>query len=347
MCNFKVKIDKNKIEKILIIKLRGIGDVVLSTIIFDTIRKEFPNAEVDYLTERPSNQFLSNFDFINNILLLDRKSTLSRVKTAISIRNTKYDLVLDLFSNPTTAQITFTSGARYRAGFPYKGRKYAYNLFGPVERGKFHAAELHIEFLKSIGLQIHDKQLEYNLDKRDNYFAQNYLDSFTLDKSLLVGISPSGGWSSKRCPPKKFAEIADSIIEKFNAAVLLLWGPEDKSDVENIVKMMTNVAICAPDTTINQMASFINECDIFIANDSGPMHISAAVGTPTLSIHGPTSPMLQGPHGEKHEWVRLDELHCIECNLLDCPFNQECFNDLPIERILAKVELLLKKNKAE
>jgi heptosyltransferase-3 len=285
-----VEIDKRKIEKILIIKLRGIGDVVLSTIVFDSIRKEFPNAEIDYLTEKPSNQFLSNFNCIKKVFILDRKSTFSRIKTALTIRKMKYDLVLDFFSNPTTAQITYISGARYKAGFPYKGRKYAYNLFGPAERGKYHAAELHIEFLKTIGLNIFNKHLEFNLNDSDIIFTRKYLESFSLSRSSLIGISPSGGWDSKRCPPKKFAEIADSIIENFNATVLLLWGPEDRTDVEDIIKIMRNEAICAPKTNINQMAAFIAECDMFIANDSGPMHISTAIGTPTLSIHGPTSP---------------------------------------------------------
>ena len=340
----KIKIDKNSISKILIIKLRGIGDVVLSTIIFDSLRKEFPTAEIDYLTEKPSDQILNNFSFINNVLVLDRKSTANRIKTANIIRRSNYDLVLDLFSNPTTAQLTFYSGARYRAGFPYKGRKYAYNLFGPSERGKFHAANLHIEFIKEIGLNIANNRLEYVLNKSDISFANNYLNQLNLSGSSLVGLSPSGGWESKRCTPEKFAEIADKVIEKFDSDLILLWGPEDKTDVDKIVKLMKNEVICAPPTTINQMAAFISKCDLFIANDSGPMHISTAVGTPTLSIHGPTSPLLQGPYGIKHEWVRLDELECIECNLLKCPKKLECFTELPVERILDKVKILYNKD---
>ncbi len=339
----KIQINKNNVSKILIIKLRGIGDVVLSTIIFDSLRKEFPTSEIDYLTEKPSDQILNNFNFINNVLVLDRKSTANRIKTANIIRKSNYDLVLDLFSNPTTAQLTVFSGARYRAGFPYKGRKYAYNLFGPIERGKYHAAQLNIEFMKEIGLNIAIKKLEYILNKRDISFANNYLNQLSLSGSSLIGLSPSGGWESKRCTPGKFAEIADKVIEKFDSDIILLWGPEDKGDVDKIIKLMENDVICAPATTINQMAAFISKCDMFIANDSGPMHISTAVETPTLSIHGPTSPLLQGPYGEQHEWVRLNELDCIECNLLECPKKKECFKDLPVERILKKIEKLFNK----
>ena len=81
-----------------------------------------------------------------------------------------------------------------------------------------------------------------------------------------------------------------------------------------------------------------------IANDSGPMHISVALGKPTLALHGPTNPYLQGPLGEKHEWVRNEELDCIECNLLECPRKHECFTELPVNDVLKKFESLIRKN---
>jgi ADP-heptose:LPS heptosyltransferase len=74
------------------------------------------------------------------------------------------------------------------------------------------------------------------------------------------------------------------------------------------------------------------------------MHIATAVGTPVLGLYGPTDPRLQGPYGEKHLYARLDELHCIGCNLLVCPTKQECFRNLSAERVLALAQLLIEKN---
>ena len=305
---------KEEVKKILIIKLRGIGDVILSTVVFDNLRKDFPDAQIDFLTEKPSKNALEDLEIIDNILLFDRKSTSKRIAQIFEIRAKKYDLILDFFSNPSTALITFFSGANYRAGFPYDGRKYAYNIFGPKERDKFHSAQLHIEFLKEIGLHHDTSTLYFGLSKSDKMFVNNYIDNnFSSDK-LLVCISPSGGWASKKCDPVKFAEIADSIVKKYDAQILILWGPGDKDDAEQILKLMKHDSNIAPETDIKKMAAFLKVCDFVVANDSGPMHICTAVGTPVLSLHGPTNPRLQGPFGEKHEWIRLEELDCIECN---------------------------------
>lgn len=338
-------IDKEKVKKILIIKLRGIGDVILSTVALDNLRKDFPKAQIDFLTEKASKPALENLEIINDIILFDRKSTTKRIAQLFHIRKRKYDLVFDFFTNPSTALITFFSGAKFRTGFPYEGRKYAYNIFGPKERNKYHAAQLHIEFLKLIGLSYTSSNLHFGLNKSDNDFARNFLKEFFSKDKLLVGISPSGGWESKKCDPVKFAEIADSIGDKYNSQFLILWGPGDKDDAEEIHKLIKHNSIIAPDTDIKKMAAFLKACDFVIANDSGPMHICTAVGTPVLSLHGPTSPHLQGPFGNKHEWIRLEELDCIECNLLKCPKKHECFLDLPVERIMIKIDSLIQKNK--
>ena len=103
-------------------------------------------------------------------------------------------------------------------------------------------------------------------------------------------------------------------------------------------------AVLAPETDIVKLGALIASCSFLIANDSGPMHIAAAVGTPVLSLHGPTNPALQGPFGSNHEWINLEDLDCIICNLLECPRNKECFYDLKNEKIMQSVEKLLVKN---
>ena len=338
------KIEMPEIENILIIKLRGIGDVVLSTIIFDSLVDSFPNAKIDFLVDKPGSFGLTSLDFLNDVIVFEKKSVLKRVAQYFTIRKRKYDLVIDLFSNPTTAQITFLSGAKYRIGFPYKGRKYAYNIFGPSERDRFHSADLHLQLLKSAGIEARGDNLYFGLDEHSVNFAKDFFSKHFSAGKLVVGISPSGGWSSKKCDPVKFAEIADAVVTQFNANILIVWGPEDKQDAEEISRLMKSPPILAPATSIVEMAALIKECDVLIANDSGPMHISTALGTPTLSLHGPTDPKLQGPYGKKHEAVLHDELDCIICHRLECPRNHECFLELPHEKAMNKFELLLRKN---
>lgn len=340
-----MEINKEKVKKILIIKLRGIGDVILSTVVFNNLIKEFPNAKIDYLTEKPSKAALENIPFINKIELFQKGSIKEDIKLILTIRKNRYDLILDFYSNPRTALAVFLSGAKYRAGFPYRGRKYAYNLLGPAERNKYHAGQLHLEFLKSLGLKHNEKEMHFGLTIEDRQFAKSFFKDKFNEGDFVVGLSPSGGWNSKKAEPSKFAEIGNEILKRYPARLLVLWGPGDQNDALEICQLLKGKGVIAPLTDIRKMAALLQKCSIVIANDSGPMHISTAVGTPTLSMHGPTSPHMQGPFGDKHEWVRLDELECIECNLLECPRNHECFKNLPVERVMSKIEYLIRKNK--
>ncbi len=134
--------DKNKIRKVLVIKIRGIGDVILSTVLIDNLVKDFPNATIDYLTEKPGSIVVKNLKEIKRTIIFENVSLIKRLKQIFTIRKQKYDLVIDSFSNPSSAIITFFSKAKYRLGFPYRGRTYAYNIYGPKDRDKSHSARL-------------------------------------------------------------------------------------------------------------------------------------------------------------------------------------------------------------
>jgi len=339
------KLNKEKINKILIINLRGIGDVVLTTIVLDNLRKDFPNAQIDYLVEAPSELGLRGLKEINRVHLFERNDFWKKVSLIFQIRKTSYDLVLDFFTNPSTAIITFLSGAEYRVGFPYRGRKYAYNLFGSEELGKkYHSTQFHLETLRLLGLNHSYKEIHYFINSSALHIAEKYFSNNFIENDFVFGICPTGGWASKKCDPEKFAEIAKVLINKFNAKIFIIWGKSDKEDAFKIHSLLGEKSFIAPETTIQELAAMIARCKILIANDSGPMHIASAVGTPILGLFGPTNPYRHGPFGDKNEWIRLDELECIECNLLVCPRKHECFRDLPVEKVLSKVESIISKN---
>jgi len=337
-------IDNKEITRILIIKLRGIGDVVLSTIVIRNIKLRFPDARIDFLTEKPGKLALTGIEEINDILLLDRNSFIEKAKLVFHIRKNKYDLILDLFSNPTTAIITFLSGSGLRAGFPYRGRKYAYNLSGPSDREKYHSAELNLKMLEEIKIPVTSKELLFSLSAEEKAFAEEYFYKSGISGKRVIGILPSGGWNSKKCPPDKFAELASAVYNKYDAELLILWGPGDLNDAKEIRSALNVKTHFAPESSIKEMAALTALCDCVIANDSGPMHISAALGIPTLALFGPTNPALQGPYGIKNETAILNELGCIICNHTECPKNKECFRNMPVSLILDKLEKIIKKN---
>jgi len=339
------KIDFNSIRKILLIKLRGIGDVVLSTIVLKNLRNAFPNAKIDYLTEPPSEPVLKNLPLVHDVLVYDRH-TMNPVRFLFAVRKCNYDLIIDLFGNPRTALITRVSGATYRVGFNLRGRKYAYNIL--VERDmNLHSAEHNLLPLEVIGVQIVSRQLEFAVPESDMTAAEQFLQQNIASGKLLIGLALGGGWHSKRCTTEKFAAIADAVIERFGAEVIIVWGPQDKTDAERIHSLMRHRSMLLPPTTVLEAAAFFKQCDAVIANDSGPMHIAVAVGTPTLAIFGPTNPYAQGPYGEQHEWVRNEKLDCLCCNLLNCPIQHRCMTELPVEQVVKAMERLMQKNRIE
>jgi lipopolysaccharide heptosyltransferase II len=330
-----MRIIKKQINKILCIKPRGIGDVVLSTIVLDNLINYYPSVKINYLTEEFARPVLENNPLINKILTMG-KSEFS-FKVAWRIRKEKYDMILDLWSNPRTAQITFFSGAKYKVGFAYRGRKYAYNILASDQRGEHHSAEHNLELLKAIDVPVISKKIHCYVSDLNAEVGKQSLTKNFKGKNV-VGIIPSGGWPSKRCDAPKWIEICRTIKSKYDVVFLVIWGPGDEKDAGFINKNLPEDSILAPETDLSAMMGLIKNCDIVIVNDSGPMHIAAALGIPTLGIFGPTNPKAHGPYADNSAYVYKEDLFCITCNLLECPYHHECMLQLPNEKVLETFE---------
>ncbi len=334
-----MNIDTNRIKKILIIKPRGIGDIVLSTIVLDNLSSYFPAAKIHYLVEEFAKQSVENNPFVKKIHTMQKTEFAYLVVRRI--RKEKYDLIIDLWSNPRSAQITFLSGAKYRLGYSYRGRRYAYNIKANAGRGDVHSAEHNLELLKAIDVPITSKNIHYYINKNSQEKADRFIKSLKLINKNIIGIIPSGGWESKRCDAEKWIEICRELIDKFDVSLLLLWGPGDERDAEKIKSELQDEITIAPETDVDEMAALINNCDVVIANDSGPMHIAAALKVPTLGLFGPTDPEKHGPYSDNSNYIIKDDLDCIICNKLVCPFNHECMLSISNEMVSDKVSELL------
>jgi len=331
-----MKFNKIEIKKILLIKPRGIGDIVLSTIVLDNLIQYFPAVEIHYLVEEFAKQSVENNPLVKKIHTMQKNEFSYFV--ARRVRKEKYDLIIDLWSNPRSAQITFLSNAKYRVGYSYRGRRYAYNIKSNAGRGDAHSAEHNLELLKAIDVPVNSKNIHYHTSKSSKYNAEKVINDLGLTNKIIIGIIPSGGWESKRCDAEKWIEICNGLINKFNASLLLLWGPGDEEDKEKIESVLKDDIVSAPETDVDEMAAFINICKVVIANDSGPMHIAAALNVPTLGLFGPTDPKKHGPYNANSTFIIKDDLHCLICNKLTCPYNHECMNELPADEVIRKVE---------
>ncbi|GAB4297189.1 MAG: lipopolysaccharide heptosyltransferase II [Ignavibacteriaceae bacterium] len=324
------------VKRILLIKPRGIGDVLLSTIILENLKNYYTFAEIDYLVEPFVKPVLENISLINSVHTIGKKEF--PLKAAARLRKYRYDMIIDLWSNPRSAQITFLTGAKFRVGFGYRGRKYAYNIRGTSAKGAHHSAEHNLELLHTLGIPVISKKIHFNLTPDEIKKAKHYFAENIKTTKPVIGIIPAGGWPSKRCDAVKWVEICRAIENKFDLKFLILWGPGDEKDSEYICNELGEVSHIAPPTELREMAALINQCDLVIANDSGPMHIAAALNIPTIGIFGPTNPKAHGPYSQNSSYVIKEDLFCIICNKLTCPYNHECMLELPVEKILSAIE---------
>jgi len=259
-----MKINKTEIKKILIIKPRGIGDIILSTIVLDNLSSCFPAAEIHYLVEEFAKQSVEDNPLIKKIHTMQKTEFAYFV--ARRIRKEKYDLIIDLWSNPRSAQITFLSGAKYRLGYSYRGRRYAYNIKAVADRGDVHSAEHNLELLKAIDVPITSKNIHYHINKNSQEKADRFIKESKLINRAIIGIIPSGGWESKRCDAENWIEICRELVNQFDVSLLLLWGPGDEGDVKKIKSELKDEIVVTPETDVDEMAALINNCDLIIAN---------------------------------------------------------------------------------
>lgn len=336
-------IDPAKVRRILVIKLRAVGDVVLSTLVLPNLRAAFPASAIDFLTETPSVDVLRLHPAVSRTLVYDRRS-MSGLGLIRMVRREKYDLVIDLFGNPRTALVTRLSGARTRVGYRFRGRTYAYTIVVPPRGGEVHNSQFNLDAIEHIGVPVVDRDLRFFRSDADEAYVQRFLTGARLEQTTLVGVNAGGGWYTKRWHLQQFALLADRIHERFGWTTLLPWGPGQRDEVETIARGMRSTPFIPPATTLPQLAALLARCAYVVSNDSGPMHVAAAVGTPVLGIFGPTRPELQGPYGKTHRTIRNESLKCLGCNLTSCPIGNPCMIELDVETVFEAFEGLVRDN---
>lgn len=343
-----MKINREKIKKILIIKFGGIGDILLTTPVLPNLKNFFPEAEINFLTLRHSRDILIDNPYLTRAFTYDPKEDKSWCLIK-NIRSQSYDLVIDLFGNPRTALITFLSGAKYRFGFKFRGRDYAYNIKVKGRGGLVHNVEFNLDALRMLEIPITTKKLYLPVNIVHKEFADSFIESVGIRSKKIFGISLTGGWESKRYKVNDYIDLINRLNELYDINFLLFWGNQkEREDCELIKKSINRGnAYIIPDSPIRYLGAIIQKCDLVIGNDSGPLHIAVAMDVPTLGIYGPTNPALQGPYGEKNLSVVKEDLNCLYCNLLECPIGNLCMTQLSKDKIIAKVRELIEINQLQ
>ena len=343
---------KRSVRKILVIKLRAIGDVVLSTSVLPSLRNAYRGSEIHFLVDDSGREVLEGNPCVDHILSppiskkdqTDGKSSLRKAVLFLKmIREEQYDLVFDLFGNPRSAFLTWITGAPDRVGFTFRGRKYAYNHRISPRGDRVHEVEFNLDALRALNLPIVDPFPQFYFSDKDKDVADRWISGQDIEDAFLIGVHCWGSWEAKRWGLDHFAALSDQLSKDVQATIILLWGPGERIYAETVKNLARYPTLMAPETSLKQLGALVSRCQIVIANDSGPMHISAAVGTPTVGIFGPTQWKLQGPFGKKHGAVFKKGLSCLGCNRLSCR-EMICMRELCVEDVMNVVEKVIRDN---
>ncbi len=319
-------------RSILVIQLRRLGDVILTTPALSALKKRYPSAKLDFLVEAPGAEAVAGHPAIDEILVYDAAGALDALLWAKKIRARRYDWVVDFLANPRTALLTALSGARVKAGPAHVARRWAYNHRMLQSPQACYAALEKVRWLAGLGVTPSDAPALPSL----------MLAPRPSQIENVVGLVPPSRRESRRWPAPSYARLGRLLRDKHGCALKVFWGPGEKALADEVVRGIGASASAIPETrTIGDLARELATCRVVVGNCAGPKHVALALGVPTVTIHGSSDPASWTPIHPDHRFVRLAELHCIGCRLNDCPYNLECMRQLAPERVLPAVEELL------
>jgi lipopolysaccharide heptosyltransferase I len=341
-----------KTPKILILKFSALGDVVHTLPVAATIRKSLPDAYIAWMVEERFQELLDGNPDIDQVIPIRTKvwrknwnsQSLREVLDTLKIlRQHKFDLVLDLHGLLKSGIIAKLSGARTRTGFHRKNCKEKINaLFtnqkNPYMAGGIHVVDMYLTLLQTALGRVEETklfplQIPEKVDaKGADFFNEN------LPQSPVIGINPGAGFETKQWDLKRFAELADRISAELGYSILLTWGPGEEFKAQQISAHMKQKSWIAPPTSILESIALYKRMALLVSCDSGPLHLAAALGVPTVSIFGPTDPVRNGAYGINHEAV-YKVLSCSFCWKKTCPLGtKECMKQVTVDEVFQAVK---------
>lgn len=303
-------------ERILVIKLRHIGDVLLSVPVFRALREGFPSAHIAALINSGTEDVLADNPLIDEIIVFDRgikkMNPLNKYKKELfflkSIRGKGFDMTVDLTGGDRAAILSFVSGARYRLGWePEKGfigKKYLYTHLSRPD-GRKHMVLQNLDVTGQYGISTDNHSVDFHIPEKDRTHVRKILEQNNVTGDhTIVHVHPTSRWLFKCWKDEYMAEIIGWLIDQ-GVKVVVTSSPDTK-EIEKGKKILSFVPsrtthhtsgvidLCGK-TTIKQLAAISEISALFFGVDSAPMHIAAAVGTPVIALFGPSGAFSWGP----------------------------------------------------
>lgn len=347
---------KTNINKMLIFLPNWLGDTVLALPAVYRIRDIFPSAQISVIGLPHIAELFREYPYVDGIMVYPvRKNKSDLLPAAFTIRRERFDLAVLFPNSLRSAIITRLSGIPLRCGYNKDGRGLLINIPAKLSKEikKVHQSEYYLNIADTLpkvlpspcgrGLMGGEAPKLF-LSKKEEQNAEDFLIKNNITpEDLIIGINPGAAYgSSKRWFPERYGNVARSIIKKYKCKIIV-FGSQKETDIANEIASVAEAHVLnlAGKTTVRELMAFISRCRLLITNDSGPMHIAAALGIPVTAIFGSTDPVKSGPLGEGHIVIKKD-VSCSPCFLRTCPTDLKCMDMISVDDVLEGVAKVLR-----
>lgn len=322
-------------QRIIVIDLLYLGDLMFAIPFFRELHKNFPTARIDLIVNSAFHSIMEDNSYLDNIYAYNKKwSVKQSVKFATELRRNNYDLGINIHGSWRTALLLKLINPSYTIGYGGQGRGLFLNRQLKQAVNK-HMVNVYLDFLREMDLNVEAglPYLEFT-DKAKSEINKK-LENWGIDTGAkLIVLNTAGTWPTKRWTVEGFARLGD-ILNREYGKVIMVGSPGDLARVEEIVNLMeTKPVVAAGKTSLIELAALLARSDLVISNDSGPVHVAAAVGTPTITIFGPSDDVKYRPLGEKHKIVKTG-IDCRPCGKHNCPLgHHRCMTEIRPDEII-------------
>lgn|SRR5574341_53046 len=335
-------------EKILIVRTDRIGDVVLSTPVAEVLKQRFPQGKIDFLVAPYTTPILKNNSFIDEIILDDNKSVKGFFKLRETLKQRKYNLAVVLHPTLRLAYLLKTARIPIRIGTGYRGYSFLFNqkIYQHRKTVEKHELEYNLDMLRPLEIESPKIVPKIYLSEEEKRTAEDFLrKSGVAEEDVLVVVHPGSGGNCLNWAPERFGELAEKLIDSYSVKVIVTGQPEEEILAEKMKgRMKSSFINLIGKTDLRLLSTIIQKSDLVISNSTGPMHIAAALGVPTLAIFCPlftASPKRWGPYGEGHTVITPPVPTCRNCSPQKCE-RGNCMDLISVEEVSEKVSEVLK-----
>ena len=342
------------ISRILLIQLGDIGDFVLTTPTMRTLRENCPSSEIFVLVREHVSELVDNCPWVDGLISVNKAKRKLRDELdhqrrfILQLRKKRFQLTIDLRTGTRGAIVSFLSGARARVGrYADNGGLWRNRLFThlvrPVNELEQYSSLHSLNILEPLQLQIRDISPALEVAPEKRKLAREILskEGVSLNKPIIV-LHPFSRWSYKEWPIQNYIALINHVGSRYPVSFVLTGAHEDTDRAAEILRGgASGIHNLVGKSSLGELSGLLANCSLLIGIDSAAAHIAAAVGTPTVTIFGPSSPVCWAPRGEEH-YIVVKDLPCVPCRQKGCNHSgvSRCLQELEVGEV---IEVLDKK----